>query len=83
MADVSCNYNTFAQFTHLFSQFISARLSEMHSQMRSGKFADPEKQSMLQRMIQYRNASNEPMPDLHIVSEGMGHTCVTSSFCQL
>lgn len=62
-------------------QFIGARVSEMRSQMNSGKFVDPEKKSMLQRLIQYRNSStNEPMSDQHIVSEAVGHTYVVRSF---
>lgn len=53
----------------------------MRSQMNSGKFVDPEKKSMLQRLIQYRNSStNEPMSDQHIVSEAVGHTYVVRSF---
>lgn len=59
-----------------YLQFISSRVYEMRSQMNSGKFADPEKMSMLQRLLQRDTSSIGGMSDQDIVSEGMGHTCV-------
>ena len=54
-------------------QFVSARVYEMRAQMNSGKIGDCEKVPLLQRLLQYRYSSDQPMPDHDIISECMGH----------
>ena len=52
----------------------------MRNQMNSGVLEEPEKISMLQRLLHYRNgSSNELMSDQDVISEGMGHTLVIQS----
>ena len=63
------------------SQFVSARLYELRSQITAGKILDDdERTSLLQRLLKYRTSitSQESMSDQDIISEAMGHTCV---FC--
>lgn len=57
-------------------QFVSTRVYEMRAQMNACKVGDSEKMPMLQRLLQYRYASNELMPDHDIISETMGHMYV-------
>ncbi|EKM79809.1 hypothetical protein AGABI1DRAFT_72452 [Agaricus bisporus var. burnettii JB137-S8] len=57
----------------IMAEFVSSRVYEMRTQMNAGKIGESEKISMLQRLLQYRYASNELMPDHDIISECMGH----------
>ncbi|TFK74517.1 cytochrome P450 [Pluteus cervinus] len=57
----------------IMAEFVSARVYEMRAQMLAGNMREAEKQPMLQRMLQYRVADGEYMPDHDIISECMGH----------
>ncbi|KAF5364054.1 hypothetical protein D9756_000128 [Leucocoprinus leucothites] len=57
----------------IMAQFVSSRVYEMRAQMNAGKISESEKIPMLQRLLQYRYSSEEPMPDHDIISECMGH----------
>ncbi|KIM38750.1 hypothetical protein M413DRAFT_75635 [Hebeloma cylindrosporum] len=57
----------------ILAEFVSGRVYEMRGQMNAGKFGDSEKVSMLQRLMNYRYAPSEQMPDHDIISECIGH----------
>ena len=48
----------------------------MRGQMNAGKFGDPEKPSLLQRLMNYWYSPGEQMPDHDIISECIGHMYV-------
>ncbi|KAF8727752.1 hypothetical protein AX14_007059 [Amanita brunnescens Koide BX004] len=58
---------------NIMAEFVSARVYEMRAQINSGKIGDCEKVPLLQRLLQYRYSSDQPMPDHDIISECMGH----------
>ncbi|KAF8334820.1 cytochrome P450 [Amanita rubescens] len=58
---------------NIMAEFVSARVYEMRTQMNSGKIGDCERVPLLQRLLQYRYSSDQPMPDHDIISECMGH----------
>ncbi|KAF9035857.1 cytochrome P450 [Panaeolus papilionaceus] len=57
----------------ILAEFVSSRVYEMRGQMNAGKIGDSEKQSMLQRLLQYRYSPAQLMPDHDIISECIGH----------
>ncbi|KAK2465864.1 hypothetical protein APHAL10511_001505 [Amanita phalloides] len=57
----------------IMAEFVSARVYEMRAQLNADKIGDCEKVPLLQRLLQYRYSSVQPMPDHDIISECMGH----------
>ena len=45
----------------------------MRAQINAGKVGDSEKVSLLQRLMKYHYAPQQPMPDHDIISEHIGH----------
>lgn len=45
----------------------------MRAQINAGKVGDSEKMSLLQRLMKYQYAPQQPMPDHDIISEHIGH----------
>lgn len=65
-------------------QFVGEKLYHMRAKLQAGKAMgdlDADKMPLLQRLLQHRIFTNsEAMSDQNIVSEAMGHLCVSSRY---
>ncbi|KAI0036316.1 cytochrome P450 [Vararia minispora EC-137] len=57
----------------ILAKFIKERVADMRAQMQDGKLQEVEKMPLVQRLLEYRLPSGEPLAEKHIIAEHIGH----------
>ncbi|KAI0036319.1 cytochrome P450 [Vararia minispora EC-137] len=57
----------------ILAKFVGARVKHMRAQMQDGKLQEVEKVPLVQRLLEYRLPSGEPMEEKNIIAEHLGH----------